>query len=169
MEVWAARVALKARPDRQRLLSQENSLQTTLRFSARSQLERLVAGLAAPLAGVAAQLAAPAPRQPSHHEVVSHFLLCRRRSHRLFRRLLRNGRSIMRSRHAFCFVAGYRNARQEIIIQCVGRPRQNARLQHPRTAAGAYPVVQADAHDIISICGGLCRQSHAEETGYPYT
>ena len=77
MEVWAARVALKAHPDHQRLLSQENSLQTTLRFSARWQLERLVAGLAAPLAGVAAQLAAPAPQQPSHHEAVSRFLLCR--------------------------------------------------------------------------------------------
>jgi hypothetical protein len=83
MEVWAARVALTARPDRQRLQSQENSLQTTLRFSARWQLERLVAGLAAPLAGVAAQLAAPAPQQPSHHEAVSHFLLCRWTSHPL--------------------------------------------------------------------------------------
>ena len=77
MEVWAAQVALIAHPDRQRLLSQENSLQTTLRFSARSQLERLVAGLAAQLAGVAAQLAAPAPQQPTHPEAVSHFLLCR--------------------------------------------------------------------------------------------
>src|SRR5258705_1920952 len=77
MEVWAARVALIAHPDRQRLLSQENSLQTTLRFSARSQLERLVVGLAAQLVGVAAQLAAPAPQQPTHPEAVSHFLLCR--------------------------------------------------------------------------------------------
>src|SRR5262244_1499028 len=76
MEVWAARVPLKARPDRQRLLSQENSSQTALR-SARSQLERLVAGLAAQLAGVAAQLAAPPPQQPFHHEVASRFLLCR--------------------------------------------------------------------------------------------
>src|SRR5262249_39245710 len=77
MEVWAARVPLKARPDRQRLLSQENSSQTALR-SARSRLERLVAGLAAPLAGAAAQLAAPAPQpqQPFHHEVASRFLLC---------------------------------------------------------------------------------------------
>src|ERR1700720_4137206 len=70
MEVWAARVALIAHPDRQRLLSQENSLQTTLRFSARSQLERLVAGLAA-------QLAALAPQQPTHPEAVLDFLLCR--------------------------------------------------------------------------------------------
>src|SRR5215469_13430171 len=77
MEVWAARVPLKARPDRQRLLSQENSLQTASRFSARSQLERLVAGLAAPLAGVAARLAAPPPQQPFHHEVASRLLLCR--------------------------------------------------------------------------------------------
>src|SRR6516164_2845162 len=77
MEVWAARVPLKAHPDRQRLLSQENSPQTASRFSARSQLERLVAGLAAPLAGVAAQLAAPPPQQPFHHEVASRFLLCR--------------------------------------------------------------------------------------------
>src|SRR6516165_2095021 len=77
MEVWTARVPLKARPDRQRLLSQENSLQTALWFSARSQLERLVAGLAAPLAGVAAQLAAPPPQQPFHHEVASRFLLWR--------------------------------------------------------------------------------------------
>src|SRR6516162_8924327 len=77
MEVWAARVPLKARPDRQRLLSQENSLQTASRFSARSQLERLVAGLVAPLAGVAARLAAPPPQQPFHHEVASRFLLCR--------------------------------------------------------------------------------------------
>src|SRR6516225_7275685 len=77
MEVWTARVPLKARPDRQRLLSQENSSQTALWFSARSQLERLVAGLAAPLAGVAAQLAAPPPQQPFHHEVASRFLLCR--------------------------------------------------------------------------------------------
>src|SRR6266446_233328 len=64
---------------------------------------------------------------------------------------------------------GYRNAWQEIIIQCVGRPRQNARLQHPRTAAGAYPVVQADAHDIISIRGGLCCRPVAKDTGYQYT
>src|SRR5215469_668499 len=77
MEVWAARVPLKARPDRQRLLSQESSLQTALRFSARSQLEPFVAGLAAPLAGVAAPLAAPPPQRPSHHEVASHYLLCR--------------------------------------------------------------------------------------------
>src|SRR5262245_46543165 len=76
MEVWAARVPLKARPDRQRLLSQENSSQTALR-SARSQLERLVAGPAAQLAGVAAQLAAPPPQQPFHHKVASRFLLCR--------------------------------------------------------------------------------------------
>src|SRR5262252_10200471 len=77
MEVWAARVPLKARPDRQRLLSQESSLQTASRFSARSQLERLVAGLAAPLAGVAAPLAAPPPQQPFRHEVASRLLLCR--------------------------------------------------------------------------------------------
>src|SRR5258708_27481767 len=77
MEGWAARVGVIAHPDRQHLLSQENSLQTTLRFSARWQLERLVAGLAAQFAGVAAQLAAPAPQQPSHPEAVSHFLLCR--------------------------------------------------------------------------------------------
>src|SRR5215510_4988393 len=77
MEVWAARVPLKARPDRQRLLSQENSLQTASRFSARSQLEQLVAGLAAPLARVAAQLATPHPQQPFHHEVASRFLLGR--------------------------------------------------------------------------------------------
>src|SRR6516165_7042114 len=77
MEVWTARVPLKARPDRQRLLYQENSLQTALWFSARSQLERLVAGLAAPLAGVAAQLAAPPPQQPFHQEVASRFLLWR--------------------------------------------------------------------------------------------
>src|SRR5262245_35046193 len=77
MEVWAARVALKARPNRQRLLSQENSLQTTLRFSARWQLEQLVAGLAAPLAGVAAQLAGPPPQRPFHHKAASRFLLCR--------------------------------------------------------------------------------------------
>ena len=75
MEVWAARVPLKARPDRQRLLSQENSSQTALRFSARSRLERLVAALAAQLA--AAQLAAPPPQPPFHHEVASRFLLCR--------------------------------------------------------------------------------------------
>src|SRR5215472_760279 len=77
MEVWAARVPLKARPDRQRLLSQENSLQAASRFSARSQSERLVAGLAAPLAGVAARLAALAAQPPFHHEVASRFLLCR--------------------------------------------------------------------------------------------
>src|SRR5258708_19338795 len=87
MEVWAARVALKAHPDHQRLLSQENSLQTTLRFSARSQLERLVAGLAAQLAGVAAQLAAPAPQQPTHPEAVSPFLLCPWTSHPLLPRV----------------------------------------------------------------------------------
>src|SRR5262249_8881070 len=62
MEVWAARVPLKARPDRQRLLSQKNSLQTALRFSARSQLERLLAALAVQLAKPAAQLVAPAPQ-----------------------------------------------------------------------------------------------------------
>jgi hypothetical protein len=77
MGVWAARVPPKARPDRQHLRSQENSLQTASRFSARSQLERLVAGLAAPLARVAAQLATPHPQQPFHHEVASCFLLCR--------------------------------------------------------------------------------------------
>src|SRR6516164_4908027 len=77
MEVWAARVPLKARPDRQRLLSQENSSQTALRFSARSQLERLAAALAAQLAKAAAQLAAPPPQQPFHHEVASRFLLSR--------------------------------------------------------------------------------------------
>src|SRR5262249_57908366 len=77
MGVWAARVPLKARPDRQRLLSQENSLQTASRFSARSQLERLVAGLAAPLARVAARFAAPPLQQPFHHEVASRFFLCR--------------------------------------------------------------------------------------------
>src|SRR5262245_21605062 len=73
MEVWAARVPLKARPDRQRLLSQKNSLQTALRFSARSQLERLVAALAAQLAKPAAQLVAPAPQPqpPFHHEAAS--------------------------------------------------------------------------------------------------
>ena len=71
MEVWAARVPLKARPDRQRLLSQENSSQTALRFSARSQLERLVAALAAQLAKAAAQLAAPPPQPPFHPEVAS--------------------------------------------------------------------------------------------------
>src|SRR5262249_49013709 len=53
------------------------SSQIALRFSARSQLERLVAALAASLAGVAAQLAAPPPQQPFHHEVASRFLLCR--------------------------------------------------------------------------------------------
>src|SRR5262245_44517841 len=67
---------------------------------------------------------------------------------RLFRGLLRNRRSVMRSRHAFCFVAGYRYAWQEIIIQCIGRPRQYACLQHPGTAAGTDPVVQADAYDL---------------------
>ena len=77
MRVWAARVPLKARPDRQRLLSQENSSQTALRFSARSQLGRLAAALAAQLAKAAAQLAAPPPQQPFHHEVASRFLLCR--------------------------------------------------------------------------------------------
>src|SRR6516164_2770298 len=77
MRVWAARVPLKARPDRQRLLSQENSSQIALRFSARSQLERLVAALAAQLAKAAAQLVAPPPQQPFHHEVASRFLLCR--------------------------------------------------------------------------------------------
>src|SRR5499427_860906 len=79
MEVWAARVPLKARRDRQRLLSQKNSLQTALRFSARSQLERLVAALAAQLAKAAAQLVAPAPQPqlPFHHKVASRFLLCR--------------------------------------------------------------------------------------------
>src|SRR5215469_2592224 len=79
MEVWAARVPLKARPHRQRLLSQKNSLQTALRFSARSQLERLVAALAAQLAKAAAQLVAPAPQPqlPFHHKVASRFLLCR--------------------------------------------------------------------------------------------
>src|SRR5262249_17215784 len=77
MEVWAARVPLKACPDCRRLLSQKNSLQTASRFSARSQLERLVAGPAAQLAGVAAQLAAPPPQQPFHHKVASRFLLCR--------------------------------------------------------------------------------------------
>ena len=85
MEVWAARVPLKARPDRQRLLSQENSLQTASRFAARSQLERLVAGLAAPLAGVAARLAALPPQQPFHHEVASRLLLCRWASQSLVR------------------------------------------------------------------------------------
>src|SRR6516164_8149842 len=35
------------------------------------------AGLAAPLAGGAAQLAAPPPQQPFHHEVAARFLLCR--------------------------------------------------------------------------------------------
>src|SRR5262249_23026844 len=54
-----------------------NSLQTDSRFSARSQLERLVAGPAAQLAGAAAELAAPAPQQPFHHKVASRFLLCR--------------------------------------------------------------------------------------------
>src|SRR5262249_57479416 len=83
MRVWAARVPLKARPNRQRLLSQENSSQIALRFSARSQLERLVAALAAALAGVAAQLAAPPPQQPFHHEVASRFLLCRWAAHPL--------------------------------------------------------------------------------------
>ena len=79
MEVWAARVPLKARPHRQRLLSQKNSLQTALRFSARSQLERLVAALAAQLAKAAAQLVAPAPQPqpPFHHEPASRFLRCR--------------------------------------------------------------------------------------------
>src|SRR5262244_3143560 len=79
MEVWAARVPLKARPHRQRLLSQKNSLQTALSCSARSQLERLVAALAAQLAKAAAQLVAPAPQPqpPFHHEVASRFLLCR--------------------------------------------------------------------------------------------
>src|SRR5262249_62038737 len=77
MGVWAARAPLKARPDRQRLLSQENSLQTASRFSARSQLELLVAGLAAPLAAVAAQLATPHPQKPFHHEVASCLFLCR--------------------------------------------------------------------------------------------
>src|SRR5262245_40425364 len=85
MEVWAARVPLKARPDRQHLLSQENSLQTASRFSARSQLERLVAGLAAPLAGVAAQLAAPPPQRSFHHKAASRFLLCRWTSQPLVR------------------------------------------------------------------------------------
>src|SRR5262249_34486095 len=85
MGVWAARVPLKARPDRQRLRSQENSLQTASRFSARSQLERLVAGLAAPLAGVVAQLAPPHPQHPFHHEVASCFLLCRWAPHPLVR------------------------------------------------------------------------------------
>src|SRR5215472_13890889 len=85
MRVWAARVPLKARPDRQRLLSQENSSQTALRFSARSQLERLAAALAAQLAKAAAQLAAPPPQQPFHHEVASRFLLCRWVSLRLAR------------------------------------------------------------------------------------
>src|SRR5215469_5871722 len=78
MEVWAARVPLKARPNRQRLLSQENSLQTASRFSARSQLERLVAGLAA-------RFAAPPPQQPFHHEVASRLLLCRWASQSLVR------------------------------------------------------------------------------------
>src|SRR5260370_28244821 len=79
MEVWAARVPLKARRDRQRLLSQENSSQTAARFSARSQLERLVAALAAQLAKAATQLLAPSPQPqpPFHHEVASRFLLCR--------------------------------------------------------------------------------------------
>src|SRR5262249_19510473 len=84
MGVWAARVPLKARRDRQRLLSQENSLQTASRFSARSQLERLVARLAAPLAGVESQLAPPLPQQPFYHGVASCFLFCRGPSHPLF-------------------------------------------------------------------------------------
>src|SRR5260370_42605822 len=79
MEVWAARVPLKARRDRQRLLSQENSSQTAARFSARSQLERLVAALAAHLAKAATQLVAPAPQPqpPFHHEDAARLLLCR--------------------------------------------------------------------------------------------
>src|SRR6516165_9316039 len=123
MRVWAARVPLKARPDRQRLLSQENSSQTALRFSARSQLERLAAALAAQLAKAAAQLAAPPPQQPFHHEVASCFLLCRWASQPLVPGVAGHRRSIMRSCHAFCFLAGYRYAWQEIIIQCISRPR----------------------------------------------
>src|SRR5262249_47093252 len=107
MEVWPARVPLKARRDRQRLLSQENSSQTALRFSARSQLQRLVSALASQLAKASAQFASPPPHRPApfsigvappfllwtgvphafvrwvhaqppfHHEVASRFLLCR--------------------------------------------------------------------------------------------
>src|SRR5262249_1888180 len=91
MEVWAARVPLKAHPDRQRLLSQENSSQTALRFSARSQFEPFVAGLASPLSVVAAALAAPlggvrahlehtTPKRPTPHGGAYLFFLCRRAS-----------------------------------------------------------------------------------------
>src|SRR5262249_31486674 len=77
MEVWAARVPLKARRDRQRLLSQENSSQTALRFSARSQLERLFVALVPPLAGVAPHFATPLPQHSSHNGFVSCFFFCR--------------------------------------------------------------------------------------------
>src|SRR5262249_53275253 len=85
MGVWAARVPLKARPGRQRLRSQENSLQTFSGFWARSKLGRLVAGLGAPLAGFAAHFATPLPKQPFHHGVASCFFFCRGASNPFFR------------------------------------------------------------------------------------
>src|SRR5215467_6086534 len=163
MEVWAARVPLKARPDRQRLLSQENSLQTASRFSARSQLERLVAGLAAQLAKAAAQLVAPPPQQPFHHEVASRFLLCRWASQPLVPGVA--------AQPPFHHEVASRFLLSRWVSLCLARnhPRQSACLQHPRTAAGTYPVIQADAHDIISIRGGLCCRPVAKDTGYQYT
>src|SRR5262249_60494062 len=76
-EVWVVRVPPKARPGRQRLRSQENFLQTTLRLSARSKSQPLVAGVAAQLAGLGAQLAGLAPQPPFHHEVAPRLLSCR--------------------------------------------------------------------------------------------
>jgi hypothetical protein len=71
------RVPPKARPGRQRLLSRENFLQTPSRLWVRSKSQRLVAGVAAPLAEVAAQLLGLAPQQPLHREAASRFLHCR--------------------------------------------------------------------------------------------
>src|SRR5262249_44979381 len=144
-------------------------LQTTLRLSARSKSQPLVAGAAAQLVGLAAQLAGLAPQSPFHREVAPRFLHCRWRSQLLVAGLAPQQpfHHAVAPRFLLCRWSPLCSARNH--NQGISRARQHAPLEHPGTAAGTYPVVQADAYDIVAICGRLRRRPRAEETGYRYT
>src|SRR5262249_36980741 len=86
-----------------------------------SKSQPLVAGLAAQLAGVAAQFGHLLRNNLSIVRSRRAFWFVAGDRSRLLRGLLHNGRSIVRPRHASCFVARYRYARQEIIIQRISR------------------------------------------------
>jgi len=64
-----------------------------------------------------------------------------------------------------CPVGGVLQIRQEIAVPGEAIAHRNGLLEHARTAARTEPVVEADAHDIVSIVAGRRGEAHAQALG----